>query len=639
MNKSLLTFLIFTFPLALTGREACIYDFSDCTPGIFYSAKGPIATIVPGVFAASALSPKVGIITQPSCGQTTGSVALSDLPKKGSWVLTRTPGGVKTAGHGTGITITGLLPGTYFYTVTDETGSTSGPSSDIIINNQPASPPVPVQAIDCSQGSGKATVSVVSPLGTGLEYRLDGGTYQSSTSFTAISNGSHNISVRNSSGCITTGGNFSVSCSSVSLVSAPVIRSITQTTCILSTGSVVLSDLPATGTWTLTRYPGTIVSTGTGTGTTVTGLLPDTYNYTVTNSQGATSPVSANVVINPQPPMPSAPVIGAISQPTCKISTGTVLLTGLPSGSSWTLMRLPDKVITTGTAISTSVSGLTTGTYNFILTNLYGCVSVPSASISIDPQPTVVPKVIVTNPAPVCAPATINLNDATLTTGSTKGLTYTYWTNPEATIPYLTPVTAGSGTYYISGSLASGCFDTKPIIVTVNQRIAAYAGPDQVLENILVTTLAANDPGPDISGRWSVINGKGEFFDSTYARTSVTNLSVGKNTFLWTVKNGVCPPSLDSVDIIVRDFVIPTLITPNNDGKNDYLIIGGNKLPPKTELVIFDRRGARVFINDNYDNKWDGVDSYGNPLPDDTYFFTVKSGNVKAINGYVVLRR
>ena len=79
----------------------------------------------------------------------TGSVALSDLPKKGSWVLTRTPGGVKTVGHGTGITITGLLQGTYFYTVTDETGSTSGPSSDIIINNQPASPSVTIQAIDC----------------------------------------------------------------------------------------------------------------------------------------------------------------------------------------------------------------------------------------------------------------------------------------------------------------------------------------------------------------------------------------------------------------------------------------------------------------------------------------------------------
>jgi gliding motility-associated-like protein len=354
---------------------------------------------------------------------------------------------------------------------------------------------------------------------------------------------------------------------------------------------------------------------------------------------GSVSPVSANVVINPQPPIPSAPVIGAISQPSCSIATGTVLLTGLLSGNSWTLTRSPDGVITTGTSISTSVTGVKPGIYAFKITNSYGCISVTSASVSISPQPTFVPKVIVTNPAPVCAPATVNLNDATLTLGSTKGLTYTYWVNPEATVPYLTPITAGSGTYYINGTTESGCSAIEAVIVTVNTRIAANAGPDQVLENLFAAELAAEDPGPDISGRWTVIKGKGELFDSTYARTSVTNLSPGKNIFLWTVKNGVCPSTFDSVAVTVRDFLIPTLITPNHDGRNDYFIIGGNKLPPKTELVIFDRRGVRVFLNENYDNKWDGVDFNGNQLPDDTYFFAVKSGNGIAINGYVVIRR
>jgi gliding motility-associated-like protein len=239
----------------------------------------------------------------------------------------------------------------------------------------------------------------------------------------------------------------------------------------------------------------------------------------------------------------------------------------------------------------------------------------------------------------VCAPATVNLYDPSLTEGSTKGLTYAYWTNPEATIPYPTPQTAGPGIYFISGTTASGCSDIKMVTVTVNQNIMANAGPDQVLENIFVTNLAAADPGVSSTGRWSIIEGTAEFFDSTYAATSVNGLSMGRNILLWALKNGACPTSYDSVSITVRDFVIPTLITPNQDGKNDYLILERNNSLTKTELIIFDRRGVRIYKNENYDNKWDGVDFNGNPLPDDTYFYFLKTENGRTLNGYIVLKR
>jgi len=79
---------------------------------------------------------------------------------------------------------------------------------------------------------------------------------------------------------------------------APVIGTITQPTCAVATGSVDLSGLPASGTWTLTRYPGGSTSTGTGTTTTVSGLSTGTYYFTVTNAQGGVSANSDNVVIN-----------------------------------------------------------------------------------------------------------------------------------------------------------------------------------------------------------------------------------------------------------------------------------------------------------------------------------------------------
>ncbi len=86
--------------------------------------------------------------------------------------------------------------------------------------------------------------------------------------------------------------------------SAPVVGTISQPTCSVGEGSVVLNGLPGTGTWTLTRNPGGITTTGTGENTTIIDLASGTYTYTVTDYLGATSDPSTNVVINDQPTAP-----------------------------------------------------------------------------------------------------------------------------------------------------------------------------------------------------------------------------------------------------------------------------------------------------------------------------------------------
>jgi gliding motility-associated-like protein len=209
--------------------------------------------------------------------------------------------------------------------------------------------------------------------------------------------------------------------------------------------------------------------------------------------------------------------------------------------------------------------------------------------------------------------------------------------NPNIINPVVTPDTTTTFTINLTDQF--GCKNSDNIVVQVRDKIVANAGPDQLLGYIFETNMAAVLNNTYETGAWSVISGTGEFADSTSVSTAVTGLSAGDNDFLWIVKNGYCPASNDTVRITVNNFVIPTLITPNMDGRNDYFVIRGLTTLGKTELVIFDRRGAQVYKNMNYDNSWNGVDYNKNPLPEDTYFYVLKAANGKSLSGYIVIRR
>jgi len=80
----------------------------------------------------------------------------------------------------------------------------------------------------------------------------------------------------------------------------------------------------------------------------------------------------------------------------------------------------------------------------------------------------VIPEVIVTDPPAVCSPSTVDLTASSITSGSTSGLTYTYWLDELATIEFTTPTVANDGTYYIKGTTVEGYFDIAPVTVIVN---------------------------------------------------------------------------------------------------------------------------------------------------------------------------
>jgi len=170
------------------------------------------------------------------------------------------------------------------------------------------------------------------------------------------------------------------------LPSVPEVGIITQPTCAISTGSVVLNGLPSTGTWTLTRSPGGVTTQGTGTSTTISGLEPGTYTYTVTDTYNNTSASSSNIVINTPSGAPSAPTAGTIVQPTCTTPTGSVDIGGLPPSGTWTLTITPGGT-STGTGTHAPVSGLSPGAYSFKVTDAAGCTSAPLENVTIQVVP------------------------------------------------------------------------------------------------------------------------------------------------------------------------------------------------------------------------------------------------------------
>jgi gliding motility-associated-like protein len=309
----------------------------------------------------------------------------------------------------------------------------------------------------------------------------------------------------------------------------------------------------------------------------------------------------------------------------------------LPENDSWTLTLTPGNSATSGSGSTSTISGLVPGTYRFSVTNSKGCTSGLSESFAII-EPSGAPLLVIDNPPPVCFPSTVDLTDPKITSGSALNLSYTYWTDSAATMQYQTPGAATTGIYFIKGTSADGLFSVKPVTVLVFQIPVANAGPDQILSSFETTmdaTLADNYE----TGVWSVISGTGEFLDPASRMTPVTGLSKDNNVFLWTVSNEVCPESSDTVIIIVNNLAIPTLITPNMDGKNDYLIIKGSDATGRIELEIFDRRGIQVYKNANYDNSWNGINYKGYPLPEDTYFYILKTNSKRAASGYIVVRR
>ena len=378
------------------------------------------------------------------------------------------------------------------------------------------------------------------------------------------------------------------------------------------------------------RVNGTSVQNGgstTYTTTTLTnGMLVDVI---VTDTDGCTA-LSAEIT-NTVFALPVATVIS--NSPVCAGSPLT--LTGSPAGMttySWTGTD-GFTANTRNPTVSPTATAAMAGNYSLTVTNASGCTS---AAVTTTVVVNAIPVTTAISNSPVCAGSQLTL------TGGPAGMTMYSWTGPNGFTantrsPSVSPAAtvAMAGIYSLKVTNANGCINTMTQSVIVNENPIAIAGEDQEVKFIFETQLKAELSSTE-TGEWSLISGSGRIRDIHSPTTLVTELSYGENIFLWKVKNSNCETSA-KVKITVHDLFVPSVITPDGDGNNDYFMIGENI--GKVYLIIFNRWGNEEYKNDDYRNDWDGRNNKGAELPFDTYFYVLKFENGRSEKGSVLIKR
>jgi hypothetical protein len=191
--------------------------------------------------------------------------------------------------------------------------------------------------------------------------------------------------------------------------------------------------------------------------------------------------------------------------------------------------------------------------------------------------------------------------------GGEEYLTIGHFISPAAT-PYDTlnpsPPTSPCSYFYIED-------------VAVYKKVSANAGNDRTICKGESTTLGVSSVG-EVTYSWT-----GSWLSDSTIANPLVNPEMTTTYYLVIADTGLlyCPGSIiDSVTVTVNDcsdFFVPTIL------KNDELFVI-QKLPPNSNLQVFDARGRLIYQNADYDNSWSlincsvGIYVYQITFPDST---------------------
>ncbi|MBS1636621.1 MAG: hypothetical protein JST26_11950, partial [Bacteroidetes bacterium] len=367
-------------------------------------------------------------------GGSNGSFTVSASGGSGGYTYSITPGGTS---NGTGI-FTGLTAQAYTVTVKDAANCFTTTTTSLTQPSAVALSLTPLN-VSCNAGT-NGTITASGSGGTGpYQYSLNGGGYQVSTTFTGLSAGVYNITVKDNNGC---------TLSQTTTVNQPTPINVAVTTgsanCTASNGTA--TAIPSGGTSPYT-YSWT---SGGGSAATSNGLPTGTYTVTVTDNNGCVKTAAAT--------------IGQITGGTATISNiNNVTCFGAANGNLTVSMggnaTAPFTYVWSpsgGSAATTTSLG--PGGYTVQVTDFYGCKSFANGTIT---EPLAI-NAALTSTAAACFGSSTGIVSAS---GSGGTAPYSYiWSPTASTNSVVTGLPAG--TYSCTVSDAHSCTITKSVTVT-----------------------------------------------------------------------------------------------------------------------------------------------------------------------------
>ncbi len=339
------------------------------------------------------------------------------------------------------------------------------------------------------------------------------------------------------------------------------------------------------------------------------------YYVKVKNANGCISGSSVEVTITVNA-LPFVPTITADGTTTFCYGDSVGLISSTGSSYLWS-----------NGSTSPSINITLSGNYTVKITDINGCQSLSSQ-----------PEIVTVNPLPAVkitsSDSSLCINDLRLLTANPAGGTFKVIDGPGI-VEGNNLSASNTGGITLVYSYSNGCSNKDSQLIIVNPIPLANAGPNQDLTFVFQTNLEAELILPE-TGYWSLSSGTGLISDIHSPSTFVSDLSLGDNSFLWKVQNGHCEADT-TVHIIVHDLFVPSVITPNGDGKNDYFKLSEGI--GQVELIIIDKWGNEEYSNNNYSNNWDGKNNQGMELPNDTYFYLLKFSNGRVKKGYILIKR
>ncbi len=498
--------------------------------------------------------------------------------------------------------ITGLVQGVYVFalTVTDNQGATATDNVQVTVNAATAPANQPPVANAGADQTIQLPTSTVSLTGTGTDADGTIASYAwtklsgpagatittptvANTNITGLTQGVYvfTCTVTDNQGATATDNvQVTVNAATVPTNQPPVANAGADQTIQLPTSTVSLTGTgtDADGTiasyaWTKLSGPaGATITTPTVANTNITGLIQGVYVFTctVTDNQGATATDNVQVTVNAATvPANQPPVVNAGADQTIQLPTSTVSLTGTGTDAdgtiasyAWTKLSGPAiGTMSTPSAASTNITGLSQGVYVFTLT----VTDNKGAKTSDNIQVTVNAAVPANKPPVANAGADFNI---TLPVNSVN-LNGTASTDPDGSITtYLWTKLSGPAQFTLGNSgatsttasnLAAGVYliqlkvtdnqgaisqDTVKIIVNaapVNQPPVANAGADMSItlpiNTVNLNGASSSDPDGTISiYNWSQTSGPSQSSITSAATSSTVVSGLIQGVYVFTLK-------------------------------------------------------------------------------------------------------